>query len=208
MKRNTRVRVRVAGVVVAAVLLASCYAPLANQKGYLNLGIVGTKSINAPATAVVMVVDADYQASVAEMLNLVGKAHQSQTIGGPWSSSDADRLKTLGQQLASNGLVSFGGYPFYLATLTSSTGSFNIPGIPADKSYLVKFFVLAQNTSFTVQDIDQSFWSLIQSENLVFNTETYASDTGWQTWAPVTGQPVSVNAGGSVVLPVTLGPVP
>ena len=64
----------------------------------------------------------------------------------------------------------------------------------------MKFFVLTQNTSFTVQDIDQGFWSLIQSENLVFTTESWTSDTGWQTWTTVAGQPVSVSAGASVTL--------
>ena len=195
------------GIAAVAVMLASCYAPLANQKGYLSLSLAAAgpgPSVVAPTTAIVMVVDSSYQASLAQLLNLVSKAHQSQTVGGPWTSSDADTLKTLGKQLATNGLVSFGGYPFYQATLTSSTGSFDIPGVPAGKSYFVKFFVLTQSTSFTVQDIDQSFWSLIQSENPVFATETYVSDTGWQTWTTVAGQPVTVNAGESVTLPVVL----
>ena len=180
MKTKMALRARVVGIAVAAALLASCYAPLADQKGHLNLSLAaaGPPSVVAPTTAIVMVVDSDYQASLAELLNLVSKGHKSQTIGGPWSSSDADRLKTLGKQLVTNGLVSFGGYPFYQANLTSATGSFDIPGVPAGKSYLVKFFVLTQNTSFTVQDIDQGFSSLIQSENLVFTTESWTSRHG------------------------------
>jgi hypothetical protein len=207
MKTNMRLITRVAGVVIAAALLASCYAPLANQKGHLNLTIVGGKAsagpaVTAPTTAIVMVVDSEYQATLAEMLSLVSKAnHNSYSL----PSSDADRLKTLGQQLSTNGLVNFGGYPVYQATLTSTTGSFDIPGIPAGK-YFVKFYVLSPNASFTVQNIDESFPSLVQSQNLVFDSETYnpADPTGSNWTTNTTGQPVTVNAGQSVALNANL----
>ena len=172
MKAKIRLRVCLAGVVIAAALLASCYAPLANQNGYLNLSLAGAKSGIAatPTTAIVMVVDSGYQATLAEMLYLISKAYNATNT---LSSTDADRLKTLGKQLATNGLVSFGGYPFYQTTLTSSTGSFEIPGIPAGKSYFVKFYVLNPNASFSVQSIDESFSTLVQSENQVFSNRLF-----------------------------------
>ena len=216
METKMRLRVRLAGVVIAAALLATCYAPLADQKGYLSLSLAGAKTAltSTPTTAIVMVVDSSYQASLAQLLYLVSKGFNS---GNTLSSSDADTLKTLGKQLATNGLVSFGGYPFYQATLTSSTGSFDIPGVPAGKSYFVKFYVLNPNASFSVQSIDASFSTLVQSENQVFSNmlvtggpigDSSLSTTPWQSWNTfAAGQPVSVSAGQSVALTATLGPM-
>ncbi len=153
-----------------------------------------------------LVVDSAYQDTLAETLNLIGTAR----INGSLSSSDQDRLKTLGQDLATNGLVKFGGYPFFQATLSGATGSFQIPGLPAGRSYFVKLIVLNANTSFEVKNIDQNLPNLILGENLVFTTETYTSDTAWQGWTPNTsqGQPAAVSAGGFTTINLTIGPVP
>ena len=201
MKKDTFLRGRVAGLFVAAALLASCYAPLANQKGYLNLGLHLAKTITAPTDAIVMVVDSGYQDSLAEMLSLVSQGGNHIALSG----SETDRLKTLGEQLTTSGIVKFGGFPFYRTTLNASSGSFQVPGIPAGRDYFVKVFVLTPGTSFSVQDFDKNFFTRIQSQNLVFLTEHYATPTGWQSWSPVAGQPVPVNADESSPITVTLG---
>jgi hypothetical protein len=202
MKKNT---LKCAGVVaVVAAVLASCYAPLANQNGYLNLGLQSKGVTLAGNEAVVLVVDSAYQDTLAETLNLIGKAD----INGSLSGSDQDRLKALGQKLATNGLVKFGGYPFYQITMSGTSGSFQIPGLPAGRSYLVKLIVLNSGIIFDVKDLDQNLPNLVLGENLVFTTEHYTTDTAWQTWTPnvSAGQPAPVNAGGSTAINVTIVP--
>ena len=208
MKKHTLLCVRIGGFLVVAALLAGCYASLAHQEGYLSLGLQLSKSNPLVGNeVVVLVVDSGYQDSLAEMLNLVGKGNYS---GGNLSTADQDRLKALGEQLTTNGLVKFGGFPFYKSTLSGSAGSFEIPGVPAGRSYFVKVIVFNQGVSFSPDKIDQSFYSLIDSESLVFTTESYApaAPDAWMTWTPNAGQPVAVSAGQSVAVDVTLGFVP
>ncbi|MGA2478771.1 MAG: hypothetical protein ABSG63_08500 [Spirochaetia bacterium] len=209
MKGNALLRARLAGILVAAALLASCYAPLANQEGYLNLSIrAGGPPFVVDPEVIVMVVDSAYQATLAETLSLIGKAH----VNGGLSGSDQNRLTTLAEQLATSGLLKFGGYPFYRIDIIGPSGSFKIPGVPAGRSYFVKLFVFNPGFTFDVKKIDQNFYTLVQSENLVFTTETYnpALPLAWQTWAPNTpeGQPTTVNSGGTAAFSVTLGGVP
>ena len=90
--KNSLLLTRVAGLFIAGALLAGCYAPIADQKGYINLGIQSVALGPAGTTEViVLVVNSGFQASLAEMLNLVSKSKQ---FGG-LSQTDKDRLKTL-----------------------------------------------------------------------------------------------------------------
>ena len=197
--KNALLLMRVAGLFVVAALLAGCYAPIAAQKGYLNLGIQSVALGPTGTTEViVLVVDSGFQDSLAEILNLVSK---SKHVG--LTQTDKDRLKTLAKEMSANGLVKFGGFPFYQTTLTGSSGSFDMPGVPEGRGYFVKLFVFNPNVSFSVDDIDQNFWSLVQQENLVFNPEVYTTDTAWQTWGLV-NPAVQVKAGQSVPVNVTL----
>jgi hypothetical protein len=202
MKKNI-VRCAVVAAIVALVL-AGCYAPLANQNGYLKLSLQSKAVSLAGNEAVVLVVDSAYQDALAETLNLIGKAD----INGSLSGSDQDRLKALGQELATNGLVKFGGYPFYQTTMSGTSGSFQLPGLPAGRSYLVKLIVLNSGITFDVKDLDQNLPNLVLGENLVFSTEHYTTDTAWQTWTPNVGagQPAPVNAGGSTAINATIVP--
>jgi hypothetical protein len=202
MKEKAFLLARVAGLVFAFALLASCNAPIVNQNGYINFDLQfanGSRFSGAPQ-AVVLVVNSGYQDTLAELLNLIGKSHSL----GSLPSSDQDRLKTLGKELSTSGLVDFGGFPFYQTTLSSPSGSFKIPGVPGGRTYFVKLFIFVQGYSFKAADIDQNFWTLIQQENLVFQTETYTTDTAWQGWTPLAGQPVAVIAGQSAAVSVTL----
>ena len=199
--KNALLFMKIAGMFIVGTLLAGCYAPLADQKGSMNLGLQFT-SLGPPGgttEVIVLVVNSEFQDSLAETLNLVRKS-KIDTL----PSSDKHRLKTLVKELAANGLVKFGGFPFYQTTLTGTSGSFDMPGIPEGRGYFVKLFVLNTNVSFKVDDLDQDFWSLVQLENLVFSPETYASDTGWKSWTPGAGQPVDVKAGEAVDVKVTL----
>src|SRR5208282_145027 len=90
---------------------------------------------------------------------------------GSIPQSDKDRLKTLAKELAASGLVNFGGFPFYQTTIGGTSGSFQIPGVPAGRDYFVKIFVFNPGVSFSTQKLDENFWSLIQAENLVFTLE-------------------------------------
>ena len=121
---------KVAGLFLAAVVLASCYAPLTNQKGSLSFDL-SRAALGGNSQAVVFVVDSGDQATLAETLYLISKSSH-----GGLSGSDPDRLLTLGKQLASAGLVKIGGYPFFLVTLngSSASGTFDIPGIRRDVS--------------------------------------------------------------------------
>ena len=198
--KNALLLMRVAGLFVVGTLLAGCYAPIADQKGYLNLGIQSVALGPAGTTEViVLVVNSGFQDSLAEILNLVSK---SKHVG--LSSSDKDRLKTLAKEMSAGGLVKFGGFPFYQTTLSSSSGSFDMPGIPEGRAYFVKLFVFNPDVSFSVDKIDQNFWSLVQLEYLVFSPEVYTTDTAWQGWTPAAGQPVEVKAGQSVDVNLTL----
>lgn len=198
MKTKMGLLRRVVGIAAVGALLASCYASLANQKGYLNLSTAGFGGVATPTTAIVMVVDSAYASSMEELLSLIDQGYHTGNLSG----SQQDRITTLAKEITTNGTVSFGGYPFYQATLTSSSGSFDIPGVPAGSSYFVKFFVLNQGVSFSISNIDQNFYNLVQSQNLAFSPENYL--TPWQSWTPAAGQPVSVTAGQSVPLIVTL----
>ncbi len=208
MKPKIHRLISAAALVVAALVavgfLAGCYAPLANQNGYLALSLQSRGVSLAGNEAVVLVVDSAYQDSLAETLNLIGKAN----FQGNLNSTDQDRLKTLGQDLATNGLVKFGGYPFFQVTMSGTSGSFQIPGLPAGRSYFVKLIVLKSDISFDVKDIDQNLPGLILGENLVFTTETYVSDTAWKGWTPNSsqGQPAAVSAGGSTTINLTIVP--
>ncbi len=216
MRKNAFLLARVAGLFIAAALLASCYAPLANQSGHLGFNLqIGGKStapfgISGTSQAVVLVVDSSDKAALAEILYLISK---SKDESSQFSGSDADRLKTLAKEIASSGLVKIGGYPFFLVSLNNgaTSGSFDIPGIPAGRSYFVKLFVLNSTvSSFTAKDVDQNFWSLIQYENMVFDNENAYNPLNtapwqtWQSWAPVAVQPVPVTAGASAPVTVSL----
>jgi hypothetical protein len=193
---------RIAGFLVAAALLAGCYAPLAHQEGYFNLGLQIPRSVTLGGNeVVVLVVDSAYQDAFAEMLNLKEKGR---SFGGSLPTADQDRLKALGEQLTTNGLVKFGGFPFYQTTLSGNSGSFEIPGVPAGHSYFVKIIVFNQGVSFSPDKIDQSFYSLILCESLAFASETYMGDTAWMGWQPGPGQPVPVSAGQSTPVDATL----
>ena len=125
-----------------------------------------------------MVIDTGYQAALAETLFLISKGHNSSL-----SSSEQDRLTTLGKQLATNGLVKFGGYPFYQTDIIGSTGTFNIPGVPAGRSYFVKILVFNPGVTFDVKNLDQHIGNLIQGENYAFNSnDSYL--TPFQNWQP------------------------
>jgi hypothetical protein len=199
---------RVAVLFAAAVLLASCYAPLANQQGKISFGLQFEKGAKVLGTSevIVLVVNSAYTDAFKETLSLISKAR----VNGSLSSADQSQLTTDAKQLATSGLVKFGGFPFYQTTMTGTSGSFDIPGVPSENSYFVKLFVFNPGYDFKVENIDQNFHTLLQSENLVFNNpvapfgETYTTDTAWQNWVPVAGQPATVTAGGSALLNVTL----
>jgi hypothetical protein len=202
MKKGILSIAKVAGLFLAAALMASCYAPLANQKGYVSLNVSGAKTgPSGSSQVVVLVVNSDSADTFRETLNLISKAYNN---SGTLVTADADRLKTLGQQLATGGLVKFGGFPFLQTTISGSQGTFDIPGIPAGRDYFVKLYVFQPGFDFKPENIDQNFGNLIQLQNKVFTTEKYASPTGWQTWVPVGTQPVTVKEGESTTVSINL----
>jgi len=202
MRKNGILPLKVAGFIITAALLAGCYAPLANQDGYLSFDLrFAQPRLPGASEVVVLVVNAEYENSFKELLYLVDKGDETGSLSG----SETDRLVELATQMATSGLVKFGGYPFYHTVMSGASGSFEIPGVPAGRDYLVKLFVFQEGHSFAVEDIDANFGALIQSENLVFsNNEDYPS--AFESWVPLAGQPVTVKAGEAVSLNVTLGP--
>ncbi len=198
MKRKTLWR---AGLLVlfAAAVLTSCYAPLRNQNASLNLSVKSIPSLPGNQT-VLLLMDNSYQSSLAEILWLVSKGH----TGGGLSSSEADRLTTLAKEVVTNGFVKFGGFPFLQLTLNGPSGTINIPGIPADWSYLVKIFVFNTGYSFNPKDIDQGFFKLVEYENIVFANSSGESYTvPFQNWTVPAAQIVTVTAG-ETASPITV----
>jgi hypothetical protein len=201
MKKNTLLHAKVAGLLMAMALLAGCYAPLANQNGYLNLSIEGGRS--GTNEAIVMVVDATYKDTFKEFLWLIDKGQDT----GNLSSSDLDRMAAVGKILTTSALVKFGGFPFFQINVDLSSKSFTIPGLPAGRDYLVKFIVFNSGYTFNIKDIDEHFGTHIQVENRVFDhNEDYASSVlasvDWRSWNTLAGQQVTVNPGQSTTLNV------
>jgi len=208
MRKNGFLLVKVAGLFIAAVLLASCYAPLADQKGFLNIDLrAGARSgpgLGATSQVIVLVINADYEASLRETLWLIDKGKNQPGLSG----AEADRLTELGKQMATSGLVKFGGFPFYQTTISGTgPGSFEIPGVPAGRAYFVKLYVFKPNFSFKVEDIDANFGGLILYENPVFGTQgSEVYTTPWADWPA--GQSVPVTEGQSAAINMTLAPPP
>jgi hypothetical protein len=198
MKKNTLVRVGVAGL-FAAMLLTSCYAPLVNQDASLSLSVKNVSPELADNQAILILIDSSYKSSLAEMLYLISKGRQN---NGSLDSTDADRLTTLAKEIVTNGMVKFGGYPFYQLSLSGPSGVISIPGIPADRSYFAKLFVFVSGYSFDPKDIDANFTHLLSYESLVFNTESYPTD--FATWTVLPGQGVPVKAGETASFSVSL----
>ena len=193
---------RVAGLFIAAAVLASCYAPIANQNGFVSLNVTGAKTgPSGSSQVIVLVVNSDSGDNFKDVLNLISKAYHA---GGSLTGDDAKTLTSDAKELATVGLVKFGGFPFYQTTIVGSSGSFSIPGLPAGRDYFVKLFVFDPGFDFKPDKIDQNFGNLIQLENMVFTTETYSAVVNPHTWVPVVGQPVTVNAGASTSISMTL----
>lgn len=202
MNKNAVLIARVAGLFLAAALLAGCYAPITDPNGYLHFDLQFGEGARSGTNEVIgLVVKADYEDSFKELLFLIDKGDETGSLSGP----ETERLTTLALQMSTDGLVKFGGFPFFQTTMNPGGGSLEIMGIPAGRNYFVKLLVFQVGVSFKVEDIDASFGDLIQLENRVFDdNEDYP--TPWQGWAPLTGQPVEVKAGESVTLSVTLVP--
>lgn len=193
MKKATILRVALLGLV--AVLLASCYAPLRNQTASLSLNV---KSVNFSGNQVVLLlIDDSFQASLAETLWLVNNGYHNGL-----STSQADRLTTLAKEIATNGLVNFGGFPFYQLTLSGTSGDITIPGIPADRSYLVKLFVFPSNYSFDPKNMDQHFLDNVSAQNIVFSPgESWT--VPFANWTVAANQILNVKAGETASVDVT-----
>jgi hypothetical protein len=191
---------KVAGLFLAAALLAGCYAPITNPNGYLNLNLqfAGVKA--AGNEVIGLVVNGDAEDSFREMLWLIDKGENAP---GGLSSSEADRLVEIGQQMATSGLVKFGGFPFFQTTINPSPGhSFELSGIPAGRSYLIKLFVFPVGYSFKVEDIDENFEDLVQTENPVYAAEDYTIP--FANWVRSAGQPVEVKSGEAATVNISL----
>ncbi len=197
MKKSAFLRSLAAGLIIATMLLAGCYAELSDRNGNLDLQIEGAPPKGANE-AIVLVVNADYKDSFKEMLWLIDKAQET----GDLSGSEKDRLTELASQMATSGLVKFGGFPFFQTTLNPGSGSFQIPGVPAGRDYFVKFFVFNTTVSFKVEDIDEDFGDLIQVENRVFDNNEDYSMADWPLWNILPGRQVTVRSGESVTINV------
>jgi len=196
--RNAFLSAKVAGLFLAAALLASCYAPLVNQNGYLNFDIKFAGAKAGTNEVIGLVVNGDYEDSFREMLWLIDKGEQ---VG--LSTPEGDRLLEIGQEMATSGLVKFGGFPFFQTTIDPAIpGSFELTGIPADRQYLIKLFVFNPGASFNVEDLGEDFEDNIQTENPVFVAEDY--NTPFANWVRSAGQPVEVKAGETSTVTITL----
>jgi hypothetical protein len=205
MKGNASLLAKVAGLSVAAALLASCYSQIADQNGSFN---ITARPAPAGSTVVVLVVNSSYENTLKDMLFLIDKGKQ---FPGSLTGSDLAQLLTDLEQLAAGGLVKFGGYPFYRTTIGASSGSFQIPGVPAGRSYFVKLWALNPGQTFSLNSIkDGSLGSQIANENIVFGSglgsEQYPNPVQGPLWTPNPGQPVDVLGGQTTTINVTLAP--
>jgi len=199
MKGKASLLAKVAGLFVAAALLAGCYAQLADQNGYFNISVKNAPG--GPADVIVLVANSGYENTFKEMLFFMDSAKDSQTF-------DAGQLATDFEELATGGLVKFGGFPFYRTTIDGISGSFQIPGVPASRSYFVKLMVFQLGQTLSLNDLADlsTLVSKIQLANLAFSPEKYS--TAWQNWVRTAGEPVDVLAGQTTTINVNIVPMP
>jgi len=201
MKGNILLRVGILGV-FAAALLASCYAPLRNQNASLSLSVKATAPSLGGNQAVLLLIDSNYQSSLAQLLSLISQGHQG-------FSPDAGQIKSIAKQIVTNGLVNFNGNPFYLLNLSGSSGPISIPGIPAGHSYLAKLFVFNPGYSFDPDNIDAHFFDNVAYENIVFSNNGSTSgaesyNTPLTAWTVPADQLLTVESGETASVSITL----
>jgi hypothetical protein len=159
-------------VTVAAVTLSACFAFLPQGNGHLSIGVELPPQAKGPGDypVLIFVANADMEDSIKELL----------------------RLTEVAKDVANRGLVKFGGDPFLRTSISTSasSGSLEIPGVPAGRSYFVKMIVFAEEAD--ISSIDNLAEQDVHLENRLFTFEVYTKP--FASWG--TSQiPVSVEAG-------------
>ena len=158
---------------VAAVILSGCFAFLPRSDGYLSIDLEIPLEVKGPGDypVVIFVANADMEDSVKELLWLIDKESKADL-----SDKEEDRLVDLAIAVSNRGLVKFGGDPFLRTTIpdTASSGSFKIPGVPAERSYFVKVFVFEVGQD--IVNVDELSDVELEWETQLFDTESYLVD--------------------------------
>ena len=185
-------------VMGVTIILSSCFALLPKSDGYLSINVEIPPELKGPDEhqVVIFVANADMEDSVKELLWLIG------------SESDEDRLEDVAIAVANRGLVKFGGDPFLrttipaLSAVAADTGAFEIPAVPAGRSYFVKVFVFQLGQDVTsIEDIADVE---VACENYIFNGEDSLTQP-YSAWVPLAPFPIPVEAGKTTTVgPITL----
>jgi hypothetical protein len=198
MMKRILLWVAVTGV---AIMLSSCFAFLPQSDGYLSIDMEIPPEVKGPGDypVVIFVANADMEDSVKELLWLIDKESKVSL-----SDKEEDRLVDLATAVSSRGLVKFGGDPFLRTTIsdTASSGSFKIPGVPAERSYFVKVFVFEVGQD--IINVDELSDVEVEYETQLFSTESYLSDPS--LWTANPPFPIKVEAGQTKEIDITLVP--
>jgi len=197
-----RIAIFAAGITLA-FLLCGCFAFLPQSDGYLSMDLRIPPELKGPGDhpVVIFVANADMEDSIKELLWLIDKVSE-----GFASSKEEDRLVDLAVAVSNRGLVKFGGDPFLrttipaLSPLAANTGSFEIPGIPAGRSYFVKVFVF--ETGQEIVNVDELSEVVLELESQLFDTEDWSVPiNAWDPFAPF---PIKVEAGKTTKIDIAL----
>jgi hypothetical protein len=168
---------------VIAVILTGCFAFLPQSDGYLSIELELPPEVKGPGEhpVVIFVANADMEDSIKELLWLIDKETDDSL-----SSKEEDRLVDLATAVSNRGLVKFGGDPFLRTTIPAlqvgipDQGSFEIPGVPAGRSYFVKVFVF--ELGHDIVNVDELSDVTVVSENRLFDPENYIFGSDWTGW--------------------------
>lgn len=186
----------VCAVLALAFFLSGCFAILPQSDGYLSIDLEIPPEAKGPNEhpVVIFVANAAMEDSIKELLWLID------------TESDEDRLVDVAIAVANRGLVKFGGDPFLRTTIpalspvVADTGSFEIPGVPAERSYFVKVFVFGVGEDITsIEDIADV---TVEYQNYIFSGED--TETHYSGWVPLAPFPIAVEAGETASVPITL----
>jgi hypothetical protein len=168
-------------VTALAVTLSGCFAFLPQGDGYLSIGVELPPQAKGPSgdyPVIIFVANADMEDSIKELLWLIDGDSE-----GRLNDKEEDRLTEVARDVAERGLVKFGGDPFLRTSIptSASSGSFEIPGVPAGRSYFVKMVVFEVGAD--ISNVENLSEDVFRENRLFSDNEDY--DTAFATWTRV-----------------------
>lgn len=121
-----------------AVLLlsASCYSPLSEEGGTMNLNISMSRDLSRPTDILAgLLVPSDFEETLKEITRLTAAL-----VSSAAPASAEDDLTDLLIELALSGTIKFGGSPYFIVEIPEPPGSqetCTVSGIPSERDYFL-----------------------------------------------------------------------